>query len=180
MSEPSDRQLVVDTRRGDDAAYGELVRRYQNSVFNVCYRLLGERRDAEDLMQEAFLRAYQRLSSFDEQRPFGPWIRRVATNLCYNHFNKKRPVSFELEDEFDIAENKPSKNPEKAQQSAETAEEVRAAILELPVNYRAVIELRHFQELSYKEIATTLEIPISDVKSHLFRGRKLLAERLQI
>ena len=179
MSEPSDHQLVVDTRHGDDEAYGELVRRYQTSVYNVCLRLLGERRDAEDLMQEAFLRAYRRLNSYDEQRPFGPWIRRVAANLCYNHFNKKRPVSFELDDEFEIAENKPGQNPEKAQLMVETKNDVHAALLDLPPPYRAVIELRHFQDLSYKEIARTLQIPISDVKSHLFRGRKLLAERLQ-
>jgi RNA polymerase sigma-70 factor (ECF subfamily) len=77
MPDPSDRDLALRARRGDAEAFGELVRRYQTSVFNVCYRLLGERREAEDLAQEAFIRAYERLDAFDAALPFGPWMRRV-------------------------------------------------------------------------------------------------------
>jgi len=84
MPDPSDRDLALRARRGDAEAFGELVRRYQASVFNVCYRLLGERREAEDLAQEAFIRAYERLDTFDADLPFGPWMRRVAANLCLN------------------------------------------------------------------------------------------------
>ena len=84
MPDPSDRDLALRARRGDAEAFGELVRRYQTSVFNVCYRLLGERREAEDLAQEAFIRAYERLDTFDADLPFGPWMRRVAANLCLN------------------------------------------------------------------------------------------------
>ena len=75
MLDLDDRTLARQARRGDAQAFGELVRRYQTSVFNVCYRLAGERREAEDLTQEAFLRAYERLASFDDARPFGPWMR---------------------------------------------------------------------------------------------------------
>ena len=70
----TDRELALHTRKGDNEAFGELVRRYQVSVFNVCYRLMGEHREAEDLTQEAFVRGYQRIDRFDPGRPFGPWM----------------------------------------------------------------------------------------------------------
>ena len=91
MEGPSDRSLVLRTRQGDDEAYGDLVSRHQNPVFNVCYRLMGERREAEDMSQDAFIRAYARLDTFDVERPFGPWIRRVATNVCLNRIKKFKP-----------------------------------------------------------------------------------------
>jgi RNA polymerase sigma-70 factor (ECF subfamily) len=178
MSEPSDRDLVKRTRRGDVGAYGELVRRYQQAVFAVCYRLMGERQDAEDMAQEAFIRAHERLATYDDARPFAPWVRRVAANICLNAL-KSRKVNFAVNEERDSAPDTPASSPEKAQARRERIEDVQQAIQELPPHYRAVIELRHFQELSYAEIAQTLEIPLSDVKSHLFRARKQLAERLE-
>lgn len=179
MEEPSDRALVLRVRRGEDEAYGELVRRYQRSVFNVCYRLLGERREAEDLTQEAFLRAYQRLDTYDETRPFGPWVRRVAANLCLNHLSRRRPPQMPLDDEFDLPQEGGSVDPEASRVRAERAEAVRQAVLALPPHYRAVIELRHFQGLRYAEIAEALGLPLSDVKSHLYRARRELARRLE-
>ena len=175
MDESSDRAIVLRTRRGEVEAFGELVRRYQTSVFNVCYRLLGERREAEDLTQEAFIRAYQRLDTFDIERSFGPWIRRVATNLCYNHLKRHRHLVLPLFEERDKLTGEYANNPENAIVQTECTEALRDAILTLPAHYRAVIELRHFQDLSYEEISETLNISISQVKSHLFRARKQLA-----
>lgn len=180
MPDPGDRDLALRARRGDADAFGELVRRYQTSVFNVCYRLLGERREAEDLAQEAFIRAYERLNMFNAELPFGPWMRRVAANLGLNRLERERsaPVSVPLDEERD-PEGKGEGDPAAAREHVERAEGVRAAIQSLPPRYRAVIELRHFQELSYDEIAAALSLPVSDVKSHLFRARKLLAEKLR-
>lgn len=176
MDEPSDRALVLRTRRGEVEAYGELVRRYQRAVYNVCYRLCGERREAEDLTQEALIRAYQRLDTFDVERPFRPWVQRVAANLCYNHLSKKRPVQVAIQEEHDPGWGW-EHTPEAAQQTRERSEALRAAIQSLPPHYRVVIELRHFQNMSYAEIAEALDTSISQVKSHLFRARKLLSER---
>ena len=93
MSAPSDRDLIQRARRGDAEAFGELVVRYQVSVFNVCYRILHERLEAEDMTQETFLRARDRLQTFDDERLFGPWIRRVAANVCLNHLEaQKQPA----------------------------------------------------------------------------------------
>ena len=175
MTAPTDRDLILRARRGDAEAYGELVTRYQTNVFNVCYRIVHEHGEAEDLAQESFMRAYDRLDTFDIEREFGPWIRRVAANLCLNHFESQRH-SAELDDERDAGENQ---RPETVAEVHERSEQIRRALASLPPQYRVVIELRHYQEMSYDEIAKVLSIPLSDVKSHLFRARKILAEKLK-
>jgi RNA polymerase sigma-70 factor (ECF subfamily) len=179
MLDTSDPELVRRTRTGEVQAFGGLVQRYQQSVFGVCYRLLGERTEAEDLTQEAFIRAFQRLERFDLARPFGPWMRRLAANLCLNHLQLRRRDQAPLDDELDVAPGAaPMGDPVAMLEAAQQSDAIRAALLALPHHYRAVVELRHYQELSYAEIAQTLDLPVSDVKSHLFRARRLLAERL--
>ncbi len=174
MSAPSDRDLIQRARRGDAEAFGELVVRYQTSVFNVCYRILHERLEAEDMTQETFLRARDRLDRFNEERAFAPWIRRVAANVCLNHLEAQKKTA-PLDEEREANENA---RPESQVEARERSERIRSALASLPAHYRVVIELRHYQELSYEEIAAELHIPFSDVKSHLFRARKLLAEKL--
>jgi RNA polymerase sigma-70 factor (ECF subfamily) len=139
---------------------------------------LGERRDAEDLTQETFIRAFERLGMFEDERPFGPWIRRVAANLCLNRLNLKVTPHVELDEEFELPEAH-LPGPESLLVAKERASAVRAALLALPAHYRAVLELRHFQDLEYEEMAKLLQLPMNTVKSHLFRARKLLAERLE-
>lgn len=179
MPEQCDRDLVRQSLRGYAEAYGELVQAYQQSVFNVCYRMLGERGLAEDLTQDTFIRAHQRLNTFDNERPFGPWIRRIATNLCLNYLKRNQPDTLPIDDELVISETKLSINPEKAQEQLERNRVIRQALLELPPHYRAVIELRHFQDMNYQKIAEALELPVNTAKSHLFRARKLLAKKLE-
>lgn len=176
MDALSDRDLIVRARRGETAAFGELVRRTQTAVFNVCYRLLGERREAEDLAQEAFLRAFERLATFDMERPFLPWMRRVAANHCLNHLAARPPAPLALDEARDQADAGPT--PAALAEQHEQTARLRQALCALPPHYRAVIELRHFQELSYADIAATLQRPVSDVKSDLFRARQLLAKKL--
>lgn len=177
MIESSDRDLILRARRGEIAALGELVLHTQSAVFNVCYRLMGERRDAEDMTQEVFLRAFARLDKFDIERPFLPWIRQVAANVCLNRLSAQPPDYSQLDEERDKAPvaEQPSAQIEQLQQSAR----LRAALLSIAPRYRLVIELRHYQDLSYEEIAQTLQLPLSAVKSDLFRARKLLAEKLK-
>lgn len=174
MSTLSDRDLIQRARRGEAEAFGELVTRYQVSVFNVCYRILHERAEAEDMAQDSFIRVHERLSTFDDQRPFGPWVRRVAANVCLNHLSSQKSTS-DLDEERDADA---SQRPETVQEERERSEQIRSMLASLPAHYRLVIELRHYQEMSYEEIAAELKIPLSDVKSHLFRARKLLAEKL--
>lgn len=174
MTAPTDRDLIQRALRGTNDAFGELVTRYQTNVFNVCYRILHERGEAEDLTQETFMRAYDRLHTFDLAREFGPWIRRIAAHLCLN-FMESRKIHVELDEERDMDQGQ---RPEAMTEVRERNDQIREALASLPPRYRVVIELRHYQEMSYDEIATELNISLSDVKSHLFRARKLLAEKL--
>jgi RNA polymerase sigma-70 factor, ECF subfamily len=182
----ADGQLVAQTLAGRPDAYGELVRRHQTAVYNVAYRLVGERQDALDAAQEAFVRAYNALHTFDGARPFGPWIGRIVTNVALAAAGRRRLPTVPLarlfgdgEDGAERALPDPAAGPEGAFLAAERGAQLRAAILALPPHYRAVLELRHFQDRSYEEIADILGLPLSDVKSHLFRARRALRARLE-
>ncbi len=179
MAVSGDQALVKKVLSGDLDAYGELVQIYQSSVFNVCYRVLGNRRDAEDLTQEAFLRAYNNLGSYDPGRPFGPWIRTLTANLCYNKLNRRELPRVDLIDERDLPEKNKFHNPEKALEISQENQKLYQALWDLPHQYRIAVELRHFQELSYQEMAQTLNLPLNTVRSHLYRGRQKLAVLLE-
>ena len=174
MNTPTDHDLILRARRGQADAFSEIVTKHQTNVFNICYRVLHNRSDAEDLAQETFMRAYDKLHTFDLEREFGPWVRRIAANLSLN-FLESQKASTELDDERDQDQ---SQKPETQVEVKERSEQIREALTSLPSNYRVVIELRHYQEISYDEIAAELKVPLSDVKSYLFRARKLLAEKL--
>ncbi|MCP5099743.1 MAG: sigma-70 family RNA polymerase sigma factor [Chloroflexi bacterium] len=189
MAEATDQDLLTQAQQGNHVAFGQLVSRYQTAVFNSAYRILGRRQDAEDAAQEAFLRAYRAIDRFDVKRPFAPWIKRITLNLCLNHLalaqtktqvvatDLARPEDNEAPDMDQWTHQTPT--PEQTMEKQERHKQLRAGILALPPNYRAVLELRHFQELSYEEMAKVLERPLSSIKSDLFRARKLLAQTLK-
>ena len=183
----ADGQLAARALSGRPDAYGELVRRHQAAVYNVAFRLVGERETALDLAQEAFVRAYNALGAFDPRRPFGPWINRIVTNLALTELARRGRRAVSLDAAPAAGEDTPgagaladeAAEPERLYLAGEQRRLVRQAILALPPRYRAVIELRHFQDCSYEEIAATLIIPLSDVKSDLFRARRLLRQWLE-
>lgn len=188
MAQASERELLDRTKQGDEAALTALVHRYQTAVFNVAYRLLGNWQDAEDAAQEAFIRAFRALDMFDLERPFSPWIKRIAANHCLNRLEAARIRPFVPEVDLaqpgetavtldKWADSNPT--PEHTLLAQEQAGHIRLAIAALPPRYRTVIELRHFQQLSYEEMAAVMERPLSSVKSDLFRARKMLAEKLK-
>jgi RNA polymerase sigma-70 factor (ECF subfamily) len=186
-NEPDERSLITQTLAGDDDAFAMLVQLHQATVYNIAYRMVGQRDTAQGLAQETFLRAFKALDTFDLNRPFGPWLYRIATNLSINWTKRKRPpmVSIETPAMFDEAEPETLDIPESSAEPAarfaqtEMQAELRRAIVLLPVEYRSVIELRHFQELNYDEIAGTLKIPVGTVKTRLFRARRMLRDRLE-
>ncbi len=170
-----EREQIRLARQGDADAYGRLVTRHQQTVFNIAYRVTGNRQEAEDVAQETFVKAYRALNRFDTERPFAPWLYRIATNTALNWIKRRRPEA-ELDKETALAD--PSPGPEAQAIAADTSARLRAAIAALPPNYRAAIELRHFQDLSYQEMSDALDVPISDVKSWLFRARRKLKKVL--
>lgn len=187
-NEPDERSLITRTLAGDDDAFAVLVQLHQTTVYNIAYRMVGQRDVAQSLAQETFLRAFKALDTFDLNRPFGPWLYRIGTNLSINWIKRARlpTVSIESPSRLDEAEPEPLDIPDSSAEPAarfaqtEIQAELRRAIASLPVDYRAVIELRHFQELNYEEIANTLNLPVGTVKTRLFRARRMLRDRLEL
>lgn len=179
MAPASERELIEKVQIGDLEAYGEIVREYQDSVFNVCLRILGNIQEAEDLAQEAFLRAYRNIAHYDPSRPFGPWMRVLAANLCYNHLNKARLEGAPLEDESEVLRDDPSQSPEVLLELSQEHQDLYHKIWQLPESQRVALELRHFQGLSYQEMAAALHLPLNTVRSHLYRARQKMAELLE-
>lgn len=181
-----ERALVARTLTGDDDAFAALVRIHQATVYNIAYRMVGQRETAQDLAQETFLRAFKALDTFDLSRPFGPWLYRIATNLSINWVKRARlpMVSLDaphpaVEDDAEpLAIPDTSAEPAARFDQAEMQTRLRKTILSLPPDYRVVIELRHFQEMSYEEMAEALNAPLGTVKTRLFRARRLLRDRL--
>ena len=181
-----ERALVVRTLEGDDDAFAALVRAHQGVVYNIAYRLVGHRESALDLAQETFLRAFKALRTFDVERPFGPWLYRIATNLSINHVKRARLPTISLDapavpgamDAEPLAIPDTRAEPASRFARAESQAQLRKTILSLPPNYRAVIEMRHFQDKSCDEIAKELNVSLGTVKTRIFRARRMLRDRL--
>lgn len=175
-----DLELVTGTLQGDQAAFGELVQKYQRIVYNLTYRMLGEAQEAEDAAQEAFLRAYQHLGRYDQQRSFKTWLLAIASNHCIDRLRKRRLTWLSLDEPLPphpaLASDMPE--PEDATIQNERSEQLQALLAQLPPEYRVAIILRYWYDMSYAEIAETLETTESAIKSRLFRARQALAERL--
>jgi len=170
--------LLDQARRGDRLAFEEIVRRYQRRVYATAYRIVRRHEVADDVAQEAFIRAHRSLDRFDSSRPFGPWICRIAANLAVNHVRSPQAREDALPDGH--AET-PSAAPGPLQGVLET--EARAmldrALEDLPPEQRAVFCLRVFEDLSYREIAESLGISMGTVMSRLSRAREKLREALR-
>ena len=168
-----DLALVARCRAGDMGGFEALVQRYQRVLFTVSLRILGDYDAANDAAQNAFIKAYQKLESFDASRRFFSWIYRILVNECLNA-RRDNPRHASLAPDIAAAGT-----PADQLESAERRRAVQAAILALPMDYREVIVLRHFTELSYEEIGETLRVPAKTVKSRLHTARMRLAVMLQ-
>lgn len=178
MADLSDEALVEQARTSADA-YALLVERYRHRIVTLAYRMVGDRHEAEDAAQEAFVRAYFALPRFRPGAAWSPWIYQIATNLCLTMLRRRkgdRQRLVELTPEIDPHD--PADEPELVVLQQEASETVQRALLLLPPNYRAVIVLRHMEEMSYEQIAALLGVPTGTVKNWLFRARQQLQTRL--
>jgi RNA polymerase sigma-70 factor, ECF subfamily len=167
-----DQQAITRCVRGDTAAFAGLVDRYERVLFSVALRMLGDAEDARDATQDAFVKVFQRLGDYRAEHRFFSWIYRILTNECLNTLRARRPLDPDVPDLV---------VPGSALQTLELEERrraVQAAIDGLPRDYRDVLILRHFAELSYDEVAETLAIPVKTVKSRLYTARQQLGQRL--
>lgn len=194
---PPDSLLVERAQQGDDAAFAELVRRHERRVYNICYRMLGNEDEASEALQDAFLRAYQFLKKFKGKSSFYTWLYRIATNVCLTRLRKRKTTfvdSFEKNGvSGEIRRRKPifvssdvlgdipdaSQSPERLVRQKELREALNQAVEELPADFRSVVVLRDFEELSNREVSKVLNLSVPAVKSRLHRGRLFLRSRLE-
>ena len=166
-------------RRGDTAAFTRLVEAYQRPVYNLAYRMLGESTEAEEAAQEAFLRAYTQLSTYQPSYKFSSWLLSIASHYCIDLLRRRRLTWLSIEDEEAPAEALAAEElgPEDTMLHKEQETAVRKMLSTLPPDYRLPVVLRYWHDLSYEEIAEATHSTVSAVKSKLFRARAMLAER---
>jgi RNA polymerase sigma-70 factor (ECF subfamily) len=173
-SADSELALIVQAQRGDKQAFGELVRCHQAGVVGVAYRLCGNARLAEDAAQEAFVRAWQHLPAYQPRSAFRNWLYRIATNATLDSLRRERP-SLELDE---LTPDRSDDGLQARVERHEQADVVRQAVMALPDASRAVLVLREYEEMSYREIADTLGIPMGTVMSRLSYARERLRSSL--
>lgn len=169
-----EQSLIERAKKGDRHAYGELIVKHRQAVVNVVYRLCGDSQLAEDMAQEAFIRAWQKLPDFKPYAPFRYWVYRIATNATLDVLRREKDM-LDL-DEVRVATK--SAGLEESASQAESTRQVHQAIRSLPPASRSVLVLREFEGLTYQEIADTLEIPLGTVMSRLSYAREKLRQSL--
>ncbi len=182
----SDEELVMSFLDGDQAAFEELVHRYQPTVMNLAYRMLGNRTDAADVCQEVFLLLLRKLHSFRGEAKFSTWLYRVAMNACHDHARRSRrhvSLADSPDDEMPEMEQRlpdeGADSPESSMEREEMRRRVQEAIARLPFKFREVIYLHDISGYDYKEVAEILGINLGTVKSRLNRARNRLAAELE-
>jgi RNA polymerase sigma-70 factor, ECF subfamily len=179
------KKRIKEVLKGDHNAFGEVVDLYKDKVYVICYRMIGNRHEAEDLTQEAFIRAFVNIERYHINRKFSTWLYRIATNLCIDRIRKKKP-DYYLDAEIKGADGLTMYSqiasddllPEAEVVNMELQDVIQQHILNLPEKYRTVIVLKYIEELSLNEISEMLELPIGTVKTRLYRGREALRKQL--
>jgi RNA polymerase sigma-70 factor (ECF subfamily) len=179
-----DRVLVARVLEGERDRFTELVRRYEKRVINYVYRITHRYEEAHDLAQDIFVKVYLALDRYDPKYQFSTWLFRIAQNASIDALRKKtlpevsltRPGEDETQKEREFADSGVS--PYRALKNKQLAAAIDKAVEKLPPDYRELIQLRHFAELSYEEIASMKKLPLGTVKNKLFRARNLLKSEL--
>jgi RNA polymerase sigma-70 factor (ECF subfamily) len=180
----TDAELVAEALKGREECFGDLVKRYQGPLVNYLYRMVRQADEAHDLAQEVFIKIYKALDRYDPQYKFSTWLFRIAQNAAIDRIRKRRIAVVSMDRPSDDGDDGtwefPSGDPDPYRDSRnrERGDAIQGAIDALPWEYRELIVMRHFGELSYEEIAQAKEMPLGTVKNKLFRGRQMLKERL--
>jgi RNA polymerase sigma-70 factor (ECF subfamily) len=174
-------QWIAEARNGDKDAFAKLVEKYQKPVYSVCYRMLGTPTAAEDAAQETFIRAYQALDRYDPKRSFATWLLSIASNYSIDQLRKMKVTILSMDNEKHAWLAPPAKepSPERAALEKEKQAQIQSLLADLPEIDRAAVILQYWHNSSYEEIAETLNLSSSAVKSRLFRARRLMAEKWQ-
>jgi RNA polymerase sigma-70 factor (ECF subfamily) len=180
----SDEQIVERALTGDAEAFGEIVQRWERRIFALAFGMLGREDDARDATQETFLAAFRNLRAFRGEAKVSSWLHRIAVNQC---ITRQRRAKVRNESALETEEEKHAANftapirysPVRVVEGRETTAAVRLAVNSLPVELRQVVVMKEFEELTFKEIADALDLPLSTVKSRLYTALKQLQMRLE-
>lgn len=184
--ENEDADLVRRCLSGDQRACRDLVRRYERPVYSVLMRVVRRSEDAEDLVQETFVKVFRALERYDPERSFAAWIFTIASRLAIDHLRRRRVQTVSLnvtdagsgeERTMDVEDT--GLKPDEVTSHAEEEVQANELIDSLPEHYRIVVLLRHQQDLSYEEISEALNLPLGTVKARIHRARALLKDRIQ-
>lgn len=178
--------LARSAARGDKVAFSRLVELHKRAVFGLSVRLLRDQEEARDAAQETFVRAYAAVATYDAAQPFAPWLLRIARNHCLDLLRRRVPAAAQVQLDAEPEDGSPAREladhdappADALLERAQTRSVLEAAVAGLPPNYREVVHLFHVEQLSYKEIATTLDVPIGTVMTWLHRARGKLRETL--
>lgn len=173
MVEPG---LIRSAQSGDRDALITLLREIEQYVYRTAYYILNNEQDALDASQEALIRIYTKIQSYEEKAQFKTWVQRIVTNICIDKFRRTKPTVSIEEHNLTFLGNE---SVERDVLSSHAAQDIREAIEQLPEHHRAVVVLRYLQDFSYNEIAESLNLPLNTVKSYLFRARQQLQTMLQ-
>jgi RNA polymerase sigma-70 factor (ECF subfamily) len=188
MRVDEDKQIVEKILSGDAGLFGKLVDKYQRLVAHIVFRLISNPAEREEICQEIFIKVYQHLSTFKFNSKMSTWIGRIAFNTSMNHLRKEKLTLFDdfyncagLEERRQVQPDKlpvDQISPDLLSENEELHRIIQESVSELPAQYRLIITLFHLDELSYQEIAAITGLAEGTIKSHLFRGRRLLKEKL--
>ena len=182
----ADSDLVAASLGGSQQAYADLLRRYERPVFSLVLRIVRDRADAEEIAQEAFLKAFRNLRSWDPERRFSSWLFKIANNTAIDRLRRRRlaTVPLEASDDadrgvIDRTADATSEDPELQLARQDFMAAFEAALMELRTEVRQVLALRYQADLAYEEIAAETGLPLGTVKTYIHRGRRSLAARLE-
>lgn len=177
---PSDAELVQQALDGSQSAYHDLVARYATPAVNLAARIVASRTVAEDLAQEAFIRAFQRLATYDSQRKFSSWFFQIVHNVTVDHLRRRRVETVSIDEMDASGAFGAAAGPLPDEQAAQAAmnQALSRALAGIRPEYREALALRYQEGLSDREIAAIMDLPIGTVKTYVFRARKELASRL--
>ncbi len=181
-----DSELIQRAKSGDEKALEELLSKYKIAVYNLVYRMVRDKQEAEDLTQETFIKTFKSLTSFNEEYAFSTWIFKIATNNCIDFFRKRKLKTYSIDKPIQYKTSEiqqdhpdPDLNAEKQILAKERSKIIQEAIDSLPEKYNQAIVLRHKEERSYEEIAEMLDLPLGTVKARIFRAREMLNKALK-
>ena len=180
-----DLKTIRRCKRGEEAAFAEILARYRGAIYNLCYRMTRNAEDARDLAQEIFIKVFSLLDRFDETYAFSSWLFRIATNHCIDHLRRNRLRFLSLDgavgsdgEEFELQLPDTGPEPDTVLQRKEALARLEEVIGDLPPHYKAITLLRHDQQLSYEEISGILDLPLGTVKARIHRARNMIQQML--